>query len=234
MIDEQEYVYADVVANATEIEQKAFYKQTYMHLALALMSTVILEYLFLSSTMAESILSMMMGSSYWITIILFFGATWLGQSLAYSQDRTKQYLGLGLYVLAYSVLFVPVIYITGQTLGTQIIQEAAIITTALFAGLTLVAFTTKKDFSFLGGALKIGSFIILGIIVASFFSPALTSSLLWVGFVILFMGGLILYQTSQIRYKYPTNMYVGAAASLYGSFMTLFLYILRLLSALRD
>jgi FtsH-binding integral membrane protein len=38
---------------------------------------------------------------------------------------------------------------------------------ALVAGLTFTAFTSKKDFSFLGGMLKIGGFIAIGAIVAS-------------------------------------------------------------------
>jgi FtsH-binding integral membrane protein len=233
MINDQDYTYANVVASATAVEQKEFYKQTYMHLALALLSTILIEYAFLASNAGESITYFVMDSPI-ISFLLFMGASWIGQSLAYSQDKSRQYLGLGLYVTAYSVFFVPVIYLTTQYLGIQIIQEAAIITSALFAGLTFVAFTTKKDFTFLEGALKIGAFIMIGVMIASIFSPSLTSSIFWIGFVILFLGGLILYETSQIKYKYPTNMYVGAAATLYGSFMTLFLYVLRLLMALRE
>ena len=233
MINEKEYTYANVVASASDVERKTFYKQTYMHLALALMSTILIEYAFFTTNIAESIMTFMM-SSRWIGFLLFIGASWLGQSMAYSQDKTKQYLGLGLYVMAYSVFFVPVLYYSAMYLGVQIIQEAALVTLLLFGALTLTAFTTKKDFSFLGGALKIGGFIILGVILISFIVPGITSSIWWVSAVIIFLGGLILWETSQIKNKYPTNMYVGAAASLYGSFMTLFLYVLRLLSALRD
>ena len=232
-MNNQEFTYANVVAEAPIIEQKEFYKQTYLHLALALMVTVLLEYAILTSSMAGSIVNFMF-NNYIISFLLFFGATWLGQSMAYSADKGKQYLGLGIYVLAYTLFFAPILALTAEAIGVQIIQEAAILTTALFAGLTVVAFTTKKDFSFLEGALKIGSFIIIGVIIASFFIGGLTSSIFWIGGVILFLGGLILYETSQIKYKYPTTMFVGAAATLYGSFMTLFLYVLRLLMALRD
>jgi len=50
-----------------------------------------------------------------------------------------------------------------------VIPTAGAITGLLFLGLTVTAFSTRKDFSFLRGALTIGSFVALGIIVCSIF-----------------------------------------------------------------
>ena len=47
----------------------------------------------------------------------------------------------------------------------------SVVTGLLFLGLTVTAFTTRKDFSFLGPILSVASFIILGVIIAAIFFP---------------------------------------------------------------
>ena len=42
-------------------------------------------------------------------------------------------------------------------------------------------------------------------------------------------GGAILFQTQNIIRTYPANAYVPAAIALFGSLMTMFWYVLRLL-----
>ena len=58
-----------------------------------------------------------------------------------------------------------------------------------------MAFTTGHDFSFLGGLLKIGGFVALGVIVASILF-GFSLGLFFVGLMILFAGGAVLYNTS--------------------------------------
>ena len=109
----------------------------------------------------------------------------------------------------------------------EINGEAAVVTIALVVGLTLIAFTTKKDFSFLGGILKIGGMIGLGVIVASFFLP-ITLGTWFSALMILFAAGSILYNTSNIMFHYRTSQYVAASLSLFASVALLFWYVLRL------
>ena len=52
-------------------------------------------------------------------------------------------------------------------LAVKILMESIIITLLIFIGLTATVFITKKDFSFMRGALSILTFGALGIIVAS-------------------------------------------------------------------
>ena len=75
----------------------------------------------------------------------------------------------------------------------DVIPTAGIITALLFGGLTMVAFTTGHDFSFLGGLLKVGGFVALGVIVASILF-GFSLGLFFVGLMILFRGGAILYK----------------------------------------
>ena len=136
-------------------------------------------------------------------------------------------------MLLESIIFLPLIYIALAYTGTEVISQAAIVTLALFAGLTAVVFMTRLDFSFLRTVLVIGGFLSLGLIVAgALFGFELG---LWfsVGMVVLAAGG-ILYQTYNIKNEYTTDQYVGAALLLFSSVMLLFWYILRILLSRRD
>jgi len=142
-----------------------------------------------------------------------------------------QYLGLSVYVLAESLIFVPLLYIAAIFGGDNIIPTAAIITGLLFLGLTVTAFTTRKDFSFLGPILCVGSFVALGIIgAACVFGFSL--GILFAGAMVLFAGGAILYSTSKIIHSYNTDQHVAASLSLFAAVALLFWYVLRILLSL--
>jgi hypothetical protein len=144
-----------------------------------------------------------------------------------SPDKNKQYLAYGLYIFAEAFIFVPLIYIAAYYMeaGPEILNQAAIVTLALFTGLSAVVFVTKKDFSFLKTGLTIGFFIAIGLIIAGTlfgFNMGLWFS---VGMCLL-AGGSILYQTSNMVNKYSTEDYIPAALGLFASLMLLFWYVL--------
>ena len=95
-------------------------------------------------------------------------------------------------------------------------------------GISAVALTTKRDFSFLGGILKIGSFVVLGLIVASFFLP-ISLGLWFSAAMIIFASGAILYNTSNLLHRYQPGQHVAASLSLFASVALLFWYVLRFL-----
>src|SRR5690606_6006135 len=108
------------------------------------------------------------------------------------------------------------------------ITQAAILTLALFAGLTGVVFGSNANFSFLRSILTIGFFVAIGTIVAGMlfgFNLGLWFSLAMVALA----SGSILYSTWQIKNEYAANQYIPAALSLFASLMLLFWYILRIL-----
>jgi FtsH-binding integral membrane protein len=112
-----------------------------------------------------------------------------------------------------------------------ILMQAVVITLAIFIGLTLTVFLTRKDFSFLGGILSIASFAVLGVILASvLFGFSLGA--LFCGAVILMMAGYILYQTSLVMNYFPPTGYVAAALMLFSTIATLFWYVLQMLMSL--
>ena len=117
--------------------------------------------------------------------------------------------------------------------GASLILQAVAITLTIFIGLTITVFVTKKDFSFLRGALTIGAFAMLGIIIASaIFGFHLGA--LFCGFGVLLLSGYILYQTSLVMSYFPPSGYVAAALMLFSTIATLFWYVLQLLMSLRS
>ena len=103
----------------------------------------------------------------------------------------------------------------------------------LFIGLTGVALTSKRDFSFLRSVLIIGGFISLGLIIAGMLFGFNLGLWFSVGMVFL-AGASILYQTNQLKNVYTTEQYVGASLQLFSSVMLLFWYVLRILMSRKD
>ncbi|MBN1476586.1 Bax inhibitor-1 family protein [Candidatus Sumerlaeota bacterium] len=105
------------------------------------------------------------------------------------------------------------------------------LTLAVFGGLTLFAFVSRKDFSFLGGFLFMALILLigLGIIAMIFGFPSQGVEMLFLVAVTVVMCGYVLYDTSNIMRRYPTNMAVSAALAIYLDFIIIFIYILRIL-----
>src|SRR5262249_49928359 len=135
-----------------------------------------------------------------------------------------QYLGLGLYVVAQAVIFLPLLVIaayaenpaTGQPRFPGVIPTAGILTLAVFGGLTLAVLLTGKDYSFLGPVVAIGSFIALGVIIAGMiFGFGLG---LFFCFAMVALASIsIIYQTSNVMHRYSSTQHVAAALALFAS-----------------
>lgn len=221
------------VAQAPADQRAAFYQRTYLHVAGAVAALIIFEMFLLKSAVAAPLMQMMVGGKYsWLVVMgLFMGASWIAEKWAHSStSKGLQYAGLGLTVIAYGIVFLPILYIASN-FYSDLIAQAGIITAALFAGLTFIAFTTKKDFSFLGGMLKVGGFVAIGLIVASIFL-GFNLGIWFSGAMVLLMGGSILYQTSNIIHHYRADQHVAASLGLFASVATLFFYVLRILMSL--
>ena len=157
---------------------------------------------------------------------------WFSRGLAAKADEIgTQYAGLGIYVVAQALIFAPLLFIAAYFSDPTVIPTAAILTLLMFAGLTAIAFTTKTDFTFLGGILKIGGFVALGLILCSVFF-GFTLGLLFSVVMVVFASAAILYDTSKVMNHYSSNQYVAASLELFASVALLFWYILRIVMSL--
>jgi FtsH-binding integral membrane protein len=224
------------VAQSPADTRTEFYQKTYLHLAGAVGVFILLEVALFSIPGIElKVLTMLQGFNCLLVLGLFMGVSWVANKWAVSDtSRSMQYAGLGLYIVAEAIIFLPILviatYYTGQS---GLVGQAGIITAALFAGLTFVAFTTKKDFSFLGGVLKISFFVALGLIVESMFM-GFNLGLWFSGAMVLIAGCSILYQTSNIIHQFRPDQYVAASLGLFASVALLFWYVLQILMSLSN
>lgn len=220
-----------VPAERAEAHARAtFLKRTYSHVALAVLGFVVVESIFLSIPAIVGLgLSMTQGYTWLIVLGGFMLVTNLAEKWAHtSTDKGTQYGALALYVVAEAFIFVPLLAIATSVAGAGLISQAAIITLTLFTGLSAVALTTGKDFSFLKSGITVMGFIAIGLIVAGLifgFNLGLWFSVAMVGLA----GMSILYQTSKILKTYHTSMYVAAALGLFASLMLMFWYVITIL-----
>ncbi len=218
-----------LLSTLSETDRVAFYKKTYTHVAGGVLVFILFEYLLLQSeTIVDFALSMTEGYRWLIMLGGFMFVTNYAEKMTLkSPDKNMQYLAYGLYILAEAFIFVPLIYIAAYYMdsGPEILNQAAIVTLALFTGLSAVVFVTKKDFSFLKTGLTIGFFIAIGLIIAGTLFGFNLGLWFSVGMCLL-AGGSIIYQTSNLVNKYSTEDYIPAALGLFASLMLLFWYIL--------
>ncbi|WP_372808153.1 Bax inhibitor-1 family protein [Pontiella sp.] len=222
------------VAQSAPDERAAFIRKTYAHLAGAVLAFIGLEAYMINSPIAEMLLNLMTMRFGWLMILgAFIIVGRLASGLASStQSQNIQYVGLTLYVIAESVIFAPILWMaTYMTGDPTVIPTAGILTLGIFGGLSLVVFTTKKDFSFLGGILKIGFLVALALIVCAVlfgFNLGLVFSFA----MVLLAGGAILYDTSRIMNHYAPGQHVAASLQLFASVALLFWYVLQIVMRL--
>lgn len=210
-----------------------FIRNTYTHLGGAILAFTALSGVFYGTGLGRAMLALLSGSSFmWLGVLgAFMLVGWLATSMAdNAESNQKQLVGLGIYVLAEALIFSPMFALAGLV-APDAIAAAALITLVLVAALTWTAFTVKTDFSFLGGLLRVGGLVALGAIVVSAifgFSLGIWFSAL----MVVFAGGAVLYDTSQIIHHYPTDRPAGAALHLFASVALMLWYVLRILIAL--
>jgi modulator of FtsH protease len=117
--------------------------------------------------------------------------------------------------------------------GGELIMTALGSTGFVFLGLSAYAVKTQKDFSFMGGFLMVGMLGLLAVIVMGLFIDLSAFQMAISGGIVLLMGGMILFQTSQIIHGGETN-YIMATVTLYVALYNIFVNLLMLLGGNRN
>lgn len=220
------------VIDLDEQSRGQFIARTYGHLFGAIAAFTLLEIYFFKSGLAASITKALLGTSWLLVLGGFVVVSWIARAAAHrASSQLAQYAALAGYVVAEAIIFVPLLYIA-ESYAQGMIASAAMITLLGFASLTGLVFATRKDFSFLRGALMWGGIaamllivggVIFGFQLGTYFSVAM----------IALAGGAILYDTSNILHHYPKDRHVAAALELFASVALMFWYVLRLLMSRR-
>lgn len=226
-------------AEAAVSERLAFIRRTYAHVAGAAAAFVGLSVLLQLTGIAERVMQELFTSRLaWILLmVVFIAGSYVAHMMAYNRRAVGlQYAGLSLYVLLYTILFTPILTLASQPKygGNPLLPiQAGIVTVAVFGGLTMAVFVTKRDFSFLGPFLWVGSLAALGLILASLLFGFSLGLAFYAAMVALFAAWII-YDTSNILHHYHPSQHVAASMALFGSAAMLFYYILRIFMSFRE
>jgi FtsH-binding integral membrane protein len=223
--------YGAPVARLAVQARAQFILRTYGHLLGAVLGFTALEVWLFASGLAYPLARAMLSVSWMFVLGGFVLASWLFRGMAHSaRSKAAQYTGLAAFVAVEAIIFVPLLA-AAQAVAPGTIQSAATVTLLGFIGLTAVAFTTRKDFSFLGSILRWGGIMALVTIVAgaifgfqlgTFFSVAMVG----------LAGASILYDTSNVLRHYSEDSHVAAALELFASVALMFWYVLQLFMSL--
>ena len=206
-----------------------FIARTYNHLLGAIVLFLLIEVALFTSGVAEVLAQKMLGVNWLLVLGGFMLVSWLASRAAHTAtSKGAQYAALTGFVFAEAIIFVPLLFVAQHYSGGGVIESAAILTLVGFAGLTAVAFWTRKDFSFLGAVLRWAMMVaLLAIVGAVVFGFELGT---WFSVAMVGLAGVaILYDTSNVIHHYPEDRYVAAALELFASVALMFWYILRLL-----
>lgn len=221
-------IHPDVLTaiDATEEARANFIMKTYVHLFGAILLFTGIQVVLFKTGVIYDFASLVSRS--WLLVFgAFMLVSWLASNWAHRAGTgLGAYLALVLFVGIWAVIFSPLLLLAANA-GPGLLQSAVTVTAAGFLGLTGVAFVTRKDFSFLRGVLMwggicalvaIGGGLLFGWQLGLWFSVAMVA----------FAGAAILYDTSEIIHRYPTDRHVAASLQLFASVALLFWYVLRI------
>lgn len=214
-----------MAAPSLEIRQQVL-RNTYMLLALSMIPTAIgamiginLSFSFLAASPIMGSLLLMGGMYFMMFMVMknketFAGVVWL---MAFTF-----LMGLLLGPLLSFALRIPN--------GANLILLAAVLTSAVFFVMTAIAFTVKKELSFLTNFLAVGGVVLFIAIIASMFLRMPGFYLMICGGFVIFSSLMILWQVNQIVRGGETN-YISATLSIYISLYNLFTSLLQIILA---
>ncbi|MEK6289472.1 MAG: Bax inhibitor-1/YccA family protein [Acidobacteriota bacterium] len=164
----------------------------------------------------------------WIMLFLMIGGV-MGAQAVRHVPGVNLFALFGFTTLT-GVIISPLLYIVSQSNPDSILQAGGL-TVGIFGGLTAYVFVSNRDFSFLRGMVTVGLIVV---VLAGLFNVLFVGSL-GLGFALavatlLLFAGFVLYDTSNIIRRYPTNEYVAGALALYLDALNIFLALLRILN----
>lgn len=211
-------------------ERTAFIRNTYLHLigAILAFAGITATALTLFPDQIAQLTAMVTQGYMWLVFLGgIMAISYLADTWAHSNtSRGMQYMGLGFYIVAQAIMFLPLLSIA-ERVAPGAISSAGILTLAVFGGLSVVVFLTKADFSFLRYAIWIIGFAALGLIVASIFMGFSLGIWFSVAMVV-YAACMVLYSTSNVLHHYNTNQHVAASLALFASISLMLWYVIQL------
>ncbi|MFB3065314.1 MAG: Bax inhibitor-1 family protein, partial [Planctomycetota bacterium] len=207
-------------------ERLAFIRRTYATLLIQLIGVALSTSLMIKTGLVQKLFP---GG----LLVGFLGIMFImPRMIVPTAKRGVQTAGAAMLVAFYGLLLSPLVMVAPP----GVLVQAGILTGCVFGGLTLYVFVTKKDFNFLGGMLNAVLWILIGVGLISFFFGGFGSAMnmAYSGGLVLLFSGYVLYNTSNIMKRYPTNAHIAASIALLIDVISIFYVIALLLMGSRD
>jgi modulator of FtsH protease len=202
-------------------------KNTYFLLALSMIPTAIGAIFGINMSFDFLRASPIMG-----TILLLGGMYFMMFMVQKNKDSFAGIVWLMAFTFIMGLLLGPLLqYALRVPNGSSLILLAALLTSAVFFVMSAVAFTVKKEMSFLTNFLTIGAIVLFIAIIANIFLRMPGFYLMICGAFVIFSSLMILWQLNQIVRGGETN-YIAATLTLYVSIYNLFTSLLQIILAL--
>jgi hypothetical protein len=232
-IDPRTQVLTPTVDRAADIDVglRAYMLRIYNYMALGVAFTGIVAMAVASNPQIMSAVAL--GPFKWVLFVGVIGLGMMSGRLISTGSLTVAHGAYWLYAAMWGALIAPMFYLyTGES-----IVRVFFITAGAFAGTSLYGYTTKRDLSTMGRFLVMSTFGILIAILANMFIFQSTGfHYLMSIVVVLVFAGLTAYETQMIKEMYyegdaadtMTRKSIFAAFALYGSFVTMFIWLLQI------
>ena len=193
--------------------------------------------------MNPAILMALADGGFWILFIGILGLGFFAPRIMMTRSVGAAQACFWVYAALWGVLMGPMIFAFANIPnGPMLIGQAFFITAGVFAGMSLLGYTTKKNLSGMGTFFMMAAIgFALAIVVNIFIGSTLFSLLISIGVVLVF-AGLTAYETQQIKNMYyqtdghdvVTRKAIFGAFLLYGAFVTMFIHILNILGIMNQ
>jgi modulator of FtsH protease len=175
-----------------------------------------------------------------VLLLIAFGALFVSTLIAGAVTKVK---GLNLFMLflvagLMGFQLAPMAFVAqtygaiGETLSLNPVRDTFLMVGAVFGGITAYTFITRKDFSYLGSILGMGTGVVFVACLLTFVFQTEIFSLAVASVGALLSAGFLLFRTSRIMTG-PMDDAVGDALGMLVSLRNLFMFILRILMSSR-
>lgn len=226
---------AQAEAALIDVGLREYMLRVYNYMALGVAGTGIIAMLVASNA---GLVQLVTGPLMWVLFIGIIGLGFFAPKIMMSKSVGAAQLCFWVYAALWGALIGPFFYVYTQ--GS--IAQAFFITAAAFAGMSLFGYTTKRDLTAMGRFLVMATFGILIALIVNIFVQSSGLQMIMSFVVPLVFAGLTAFETQQIKNWYYESdaadvthrKAIFGAFMLYGSFVTMFIWILQLVGVARS
>ena len=220
---------ASIAVERTGAEKAVLVRRTYGLVFVGILLTMVGAWV----AMSQQALLMQSAQHPIIGFLIFFGVLFAAQRMSRTFPANIALTLLATFIAG--IWIAPLLFVMNQQ-QPGIVSQAAMLTFVTFAGLSLYATFSRRDFSAWGGFFAVGVIVLIVTSLLNWFFKNETASLWLAGGTVFIFGGLLVFDTWRIvrSNQYGPDDYVPAAVSIYVDLLNIFLAILRLLGGRRS